>query len=143
MGHYSGRNNTDHIREEIYHTQEQLRQKCSALGGEVRSVVQHTQEMLSKRVHEAQETVDIARHVRRHPLVCCGVALALGYVIGARRRSRRVGLSRMAIESRTEQAQEHDRIMQVITPEKPSVWNALAFMAVEIVGEIVKRRFLP
>jgi hypothetical protein len=49
----------------------------------------------------------------------------------------------MAIESRTEQAQEHDRIMQVITPEKPSVWNALAFKAVEIVGEIVKRRFLP
>lgn len=141
MGHYSGDNSSDRIREDIYHTQEQLRHKCRALGGEVRSVVQHTQEMLAKRVLAAQETMDIASHVRKHPLVTCCVAVVVGYAIGARWRRRQVrseGNSRAAAH-----VLEHDRSMQMITPQKPSLWNALVIKGVEVVGEIVKRRFLP
>lgn len=141
MGHYSGDNSSDRIREDIYHTQEQLRHKCRALGGEVRSVVQHTQEMLAKRVLAAQEAMDIASRVRKHPLVACCVAVAVGYALGARWRRRQV---RSVGDSRaTAHTIEHDQPMQMITPEKQSLWHALVFKGLEVVGEIVKRRFVP
>jgi ElaB/YqjD/DUF883 family membrane-anchored ribosome-binding protein len=141
MGHYTAENSSDRIREDIHHTQEQLRNKCRALGSEVRSVVQHTQEMFTRRMMAAQETIDIASHVRRHPLVACGVAVAIGYVLGLRWRSRQVhsvGESRNTVHTL-----EPDRPMQPITPEKQSLWNALVFKGVEVMGEIVKRRFVP
>lgn len=141
MTEYQDPNHTDHIREQIHHTQEQLRQKVRALEGEVRSVVRHTQEMVFKRVNAAQETLDIARHVRTHPLLSCVVAVAVGYVLGARRRTRRTRT--VSADQSVAQVTENDRIMQVITPERPTVWNALASKGVEIVGEIVKRRFFP
>lgn len=141
MAEHQGPNHTDHIREQIYHTQEQLRHKVRVLEGEVRSVVRHTQDMVFKRVNAAQESLDIARRVRTHPLLSCVAALAVGYILGARRRTRRIRA--VPADQQVAQLPENDRIMQVITPERPTVWNALATKGVEVVGEIVKRRFFP
>jgi hypothetical protein len=124
------------MRQEITHTQEQLRQKCEVLHGEVRSVVKQAQDAVLERVQIPQRVYDVGSYLRRHVILSCLAAAAVGYLIGRRRQRRSQERDLVKPRDFAEQSQPKQSASQTA----PSLRAFVIMKGVGLLSDILRSR---
>lgn len=110
------------LREQIHYTQAELGHKIDSLEHEVRSVAGLAKEHL-------QDVVDVRRHIGRHPLAACMVAVTAGVFLGFR------GRRSLSMEEQSAPQSSTPWPLRLLAPELSMIRTLLVGKALSVAGE--------